>query len=87
MLLPFVSLQSNLFWFVMVSVMSVPCYVTSASSYQSRPSMYIQGLDSTELAKAVPIYTMLSSLIDLSHFKRAYLLLLLCEVLFKLTPL
>ena len=42
----------------MVSVMSASRYVTSASHYQSRSSMYIQGLitqNSTELDEAVLI--------------------------------
>ena len=42
----------------MVSVMSESQYITSASRYQSRSSMYIRGLiplNSMELAKAVPI--------------------------------
>ena len=42
----------------MLSVTSAPGYVTSASRYQSRSSMYIGGLtprNSTELAQAVPI--------------------------------
>ena len=42
----------------MVSVMSASRYVTSASHYQSRYSMYIRGLisrNSTALAEAVPI--------------------------------
>ena len=42
----------------MVVVKSVSRYVTSASRYQSRSSMYVRGLiprNSTELAKAVPI--------------------------------
>ena len=42
----------------MFSVTSVTCFVTSASRYQSKSSMYILGLiprNSTELAEAVPI--------------------------------
>ena len=42
----------------MVSVMSASCYVTSASRYQNRSSMYIRGLiprNSMELAEAVQI--------------------------------
>ena len=42
----------------MVSVTSASSYVTSASRYQSRSSMYIRGLfprNSTELAEVVPI--------------------------------
>ena len=42
----------------MVSMTSASLYVTSASRYQSRSSMYIRGLiprNSTELAEAVPI--------------------------------
>ena len=45
----------------MVSVMPASRYVTSASRYQSKSSMYIQGLipcSSTELAEAVPIVRM-----------------------------
>ena len=42
----------------MISVTSASLYVTSASRYQSRSSMYIRGVitwNSTELAEAVPI--------------------------------
>ena len=51
----------------MVSVMSVSCYVTSASGYQSRSLIYIRGMIqgiSTELAEAVPNWESLYELLD-----------------------
>ena len=51
----------------MVSVMSVSCYVTSASDYQSRSWMYIRGLIqgiSRKLAEAVPIGEILYESLD-----------------------
>ena len=62
----------------MVSVTSASHYVTSASRYQSRSSMYILGLiprNSTELAEAFPIATLIkpgSKPYNFLCLKRAY---------------
>ena len=58
----------------MVSVTSASRYVMSVSRYQSRSSMYIQGLipqNSTEFAQAVPIESTQCVFKKRAHFIRS----------------